>query len=798
MTIALACSLMTLAAAGQNARKYIVHTSKNVLGCTSDHRAVLVGAVTSSARPFRLAKQSDGSTLIALDGKPTLYLSLGTNDNWSTFFLTDSTDSRARYTLETQGSYTLLRNKKTGRYLGTDSNNTGANVFSDKSGTDIKHKWMLSDAAQVAVSVDTVSYVVSPTSRRQTLEGWGVSLCWWANMCGKWDDSKINELVRWLVSQDGLNMKVFRYNIGGGDDPNWTHCEKHHMGKGKGLRAEMEGFQDKHGGAYHWERDAAQRKIMLKIKEMRPDAVFEAFSNSAPWWMTVSGCVGGNTSGSKDNLKPEYYKDFAHYLVDVCKHYRDEYGIEFKTLEPFNEPLSDYWHSSGSQEGCHFDAKSQANFLKVLEPILRESGLRTVISASDETNTTHSKQAWNTYEQNSVLNLIKQWNTHTYTANNYERAQIGALARAAGKQVWMSESGSGGDGIGGNLAMSQRLMDDMRYLAPSVWCDWQYGEEFGDQWCLVSTSFSDQTYKRVKNYYVRAQVTRYIKPGYSIVSSTCDQSLCAVNPTGDSLVVVMQNNDTKKVHRLSIPGARIKGLCTMYRTSSNESTARLRSYEKLNDSTLQVALPSQSITTLIIPIRPTSEKRPMLADGDTYLIVPQANNQVAAKAQKDKVVLADADANDPDQCWTLKQSNDGKWWLETASGRQADYNSGYYLKPSTTARITYELVPVDGLHYRIKVPGSTKCWDMEQEKTQAGTAIGTWDYGTSAAAHHRQWQLIRIGSNKTMVPDAIKKPGATSSGKNAVYSLQGMRLPDTQRGINIISRPDGHIVKMCK
>lgn len=60
MTIALACSLMTLAAAGQNARKYIVHSSKNVLGCTSDHRAVLVGAVTSSARPFRLARYGAG------------------------------------------------------------------------------------------------------------------------------------------------------------------------------------------------------------------------------------------------------------------------------------------------------------------------------------------------------------------------------------------------------------------------------------------------------------------------------------------------------------------------------------------------------------------------------------------------------------------------------------------------------------------------------------------------------------------------------------------------------------------
>lgn len=160
--------------------------------------------------------------------------------------------------------------------------------------------------------------------------------------------------------------------------------------------------------------------------------------------------------------------------------------------------------------------------------------------------------------------------------------------------------------------------------------------------------------------------------------------------------------------------------------------------------------------------------------------------------------LADADANAPDQCWTLKQSNDGKWWLETASGRQADYNSGYYLKPSTTARIAYELVPVDGLHYRIKVPGSTKCWDMEQEKTQAGTAIGTWDCGTSAAAHHRQWQLIRVGVNVPSLPDAIETPKATTTAASSIYSLQGIRLPRTQRGINIIRREDGRMVKVCK
>ena len=136
---------------------------------------------------------------------------------------------------------------------------------------------------------------------RQHFDGWGVSLCWWAGQCGKWSDDKIDEIITWLVSPTGLNYSHFRYNIGGGDDPENRHCDPHHMGRGKGLRAEMEGFKDFSGDEYHWDRDAAQRKIMLKIKEKRPDVVFEAFSNSCPYYMTYSGCVSGNVDGGNQS-----------------------------------------------------------------------------------------------------------------------------------------------------------------------------------------------------------------------------------------------------------------------------------------------------------------------------------------------------------------------------------------------------------------------------------------------------------------------------------------------------------------
>lgn len=460
--------------------------------------------------------------------------------------------------------------------------------------------------ATIAKAASTISYTVDMQQVRQHFDGWGVSLCWWAGQCGKWEDEKIDEIISWLVSPDGLNYSHFRYNIGGGDDPENRNCTLHHMGKGKGLRAEMEGFKDFSGDEYHWERDAAQRKIMLKIKEKRPDAVFEAFSNSCPYYMTYSGCVGGNADGGKDNLKPEYYEEFAHYLVDVCKHYKEEYGIEFKTLEPFNESATNYWYQGGSQEGCHFDYQSQIAFLRILAPILQQSGLNTIISASDETSVNHSVQAFEAYRDAGVLPLIGQWNTHTYEADNNLRARLAQLAHQAGKPLWMSETGSGGRGLRGNLRLAHRLFDDMRHLQPEAWLDWQYMEENGDQWCTIRGSFNSQTYTKVKNYYVRQQCSRFIKHGYDIVTSECPQSLAAVSAGRDTLVLVLLNEGENTIHSICLNNSKfkkpVKGI-SAYRTSASENLTAIKEGFNIKGNTLSIDLPKQSITTLVIPLR---------------------------------------------------------------------------------------------------------------------------------------------------------------------------------------------------
>ncbi|MBQ9170090.1 MAG: glycoside hydrolase [Bacteroidaceae bacterium] len=448
-------------------------------------------------------------------------------------------------------------------------------------------------------SARAASYSIDTNQVRQHWDGWGVSLCWWAGQCGKWDEKKVDEIIDWLVSPDGLNYSHFRYNIGGGDDPENRHCDPHHMGKGKGLRAEMEGFKFFSGDLYHWERDSAQRKILLKIKEKRPDAVFEAFSNSCPYYMTYSGCVGGNADGGKDNLKPEYYEEFAHYLVDVCKHYKEAYGIEFKTLEPFNESLTSYWYRNGSQEGCHFDVQSQIAFLRVLAPILQESGLSTVISASDETSLAHSIQAIEDYREAGVLPLVGQWNTHTYEGTNAERIRLAGLVKAAGKPFWMSETGSGGKGIEGNLRLAQRLFDDIRLLEPEAWFDWQYMEERSDQWCTINGSFQGQVCRKVKNYYVRQQCSRFIRRGYDILQTDCPQTLAAVSPDRRTLVLVLLNEGVQTVHDISIPGIR---KVSVWRTSASEDMAKVKDCCSIAADRLSITLPEKSITTAVVKL----------------------------------------------------------------------------------------------------------------------------------------------------------------------------------------------------
>ncbi|MDZ7548860.1 glycoside hydrolase, partial [Clostridium perfringens] len=84
---------------------------------------------------------------------------------------------------------------------------------------------------------------IDPKINYQTIEGWGTSLAWWANVLGNWkDQSKIDEVTKKLFSQsEGLGLNAVRYNIGAGGTLTPS------LGKQPRIGASIESYQPSAG-----------------------------------------------------------------------------------------------------------------------------------------------------------------------------------------------------------------------------------------------------------------------------------------------------------------------------------------------------------------------------------------------------------------------------------------------------------------------------------------------------------------------------------------------------------------------
>lgn len=654
--------------------------------------------------------------------------------------------------------------------------------------------------ACIAKAAD-VNVRINPADRQQTIEGWGVSLCWWANMCGKWSEDKVNTLVYFMTSPDKLNWNLFRYNIGGGDDPSHIDGNNGHMCKGKGKRAEMEGFKASAEADYDWSADSAQRRVMLKIKAQRSDAQFEAFSNSPPYWMTYSGCSAGNFNGNDDNLKPENYGLFCDYLVDVCKHYKDRYGLEFKTLAPFNEPVTNYWYYLGSQEGCHFSASSQIKLLRILHPKLEASGLNTVISASDETSVGTSHSVLSEYiKAGDVLSKLGQWNTHTYSATPKNRGDLADLVSSTKLPFWMSESGSGGEGLAGNLSMAQRMFNDLNIMQPQAWIDWQFVEEWNDQWCLIKADFSTEWYEIVKNFYVRMQVTRFIKQGYTLLSSPDERMLAALSPEGNELVVVALNNTNENI-RFVVDLSLFESTgrtATRYATDATNECQKL-SPTYLNDKRLICALPKRSILTYIVPVT-AGEGHTGIDTLRNYLLVPRIGSTVA-RADGNGVKLAEMEVNDTLQQWRISRLPNGYYQFyvkqhgeEYAMTDNGSYELAVERRNTQLIKQQFSIDSISGGSVVIYSRSTGKSLDLNGEKTTAGNPVGLWAYADNYTNSHRQWRLLTVPFSPDplpvgLIPVASQSLCSTFTEKGRLHLL----CPDGSKHIQIYP-PSGNPV----
>lgn len=210
-----------------------------------------------------------------------------------------------------------------------------------------------------------MKFDINEKRKYQTVEGFGASGAWWAQIVGNWthEDPVSGKPVRDRISEllfsktEGIGLNIYRYNIGGGSK---------HSGRGtfsQPARA-TECFETA-SGEYDWSRDSASVYMLRRAVDDGADNVI-FFVNSPIERLTNNHKTQLNKNQIfRENIKPKNYPAFAKYCADVAEHFIGE-GIPIKYISPVNEPL---WIWNGGQEGCHY---SPASCRRVFRAFVKE------------------------------------------------------------------------------------------------------------------------------------------------------------------------------------------------------------------------------------------------------------------------------------------------------------------------------------------------------------------------------------------------------------------------------------------
>ncbi|GAM24747.1 hypothetical protein SAMD00019534_079220 [Acytostelium subglobosum LB1] len=466
--------------------------------------------------------------------------------------------------------------------------------------------------ANTEVAAATTTYF-NPAINWGVWEGWGTSLAWWAQTYG---DNTVLADVFFTTSnvtyQDtelpGLGLNIVRYNAGAST---WVEAFGHKMVVSPNIHRsrQVEGYwlnwnsSDPQSDSWNWNADPLQRNMMAMARD-RGAQYFELFSNSPIWWMTYNHNPSGADLPADNNLQTWNYQNHTVYMATIAQYAQQHWGINFTSVDPFNEPSGDWWLAAGTQEGCHFDVKAQKDVIPYMRAEIDSRGLtNTMFAASDENNYQRALDTWNSFDA-ATKKAVDKVNVHGYELSKGPRAELYQAVNSQGKVLWNSEYGEG-DITG--LSLATNLLLDLSELHPTAWVYWQLLDISG--WGLIEADEDTNTTGPVATkYYALAQFSRHIRHGMTIIGSSDSTSVAAYDASASKLVVVAVNTAstaqtiTFDLSKFTTVNGGVGGLVGRWATDTN-GKGDLYTYHEdtyVQDKTFSVTFDAGSIQTFEI------------------------------------------------------------------------------------------------------------------------------------------------------------------------------------------------------
>ncbi|MFD3475851.1 RICIN domain-containing protein [Streptomyces sp. NPDC058695] len=653
----------------------------------------------------------------------------------------------------------------------------------------------LSAAPLVAAAAGaTVTVTPDPSYQQERFEGWGTSLVWFANATGHYPDEIRERIADLVFGRDGLALNIARYNIGGGnapDVPDYLRAGGAVEGWWKApegtTRTDTDWWDPDNEDHWNGDADATQRWWVDRIK--KDITHWETFSNSPPYFMTVSGYVSGGFDASRDQLKEASVDDFATYLAGATRRLEKAHGIKVKTVDPCNEPNTSYWGTKlgadgnptdGRQEGCHIGPALQQKIVPALHTALKKARTTAVVSAMDETNPTTFATNWTSYPAD-VKSHVAQMNVHTYGTGG--RTSVRDLAKADGKTLWMSEvEGDWGDGqsftdMRPGLGLAQHIVDDLRELEPSAWVFWQPVEDWdnmkpggesakGGNWGEIQVSFSagpDDTLETCPvhtntKFDTARNFTHYIRPGDRLIKTDDTSSTAAVTRGGNGAAVVHVNSTTSsRTVTLDLSkfatvrqGATVTPVVTSTAGKLAEQTP-----VTVTGRTASFTVPAQSVTTFVIKgVSGVTKDAATLRKGRTYELTGVQSGKDLTVADGGSTLVIESETGKAGQRWRLAQiSGEGPTnrrrhvFTSATDGRRLAVRDGApVVEPDTDERdvaAQWILSTTGDGTYTLVNAGTGRLLEVGGQATHEGAPVGTWQPNSGS---NQRWKVTDVTS----------------------------------------------------
>ncbi len=420
-----------------------------------------------------------------------------------------------------------------------------------------------------AYAASTTEIVIDWNDIKQEMDGFGVTQ---EEECTYVMQEPVrSEIMDLLYSKEnGIGLSIVRTEIGCGESKPTIEPEK---------------------GVWNYEGDPRELWYFNEATQRGVDKIYGTVWTPPKWMKTNNSWYNGGF------LKSECYQDYADYLAQYVKIYKNYHNVDIFGVSIANEP-----EYPAKWKSCLWTAETYRNFIvNYLAPTFEREGITANIMAGESGIWSESvvKSTLNDPVGAQVLDIV--------TGHQYQGPVLDfPTARAKGKKVWMSELSETTSPFSVSIAdavkWAKKVHSFMTVPDASAFLYWRGAHTTDSNQTLIRLD-GPSSYTTSKRLFAIGNYSKFVRPGYVRIDATdkpkSDVYVTAYkNPaTGDFSVVLINDSDSNNYTfdiRLQNFTA---GVLSATVTDVNNNLKPSDQTPKVNDK-FTITLGSKSVVTL--------------------------------------------------------------------------------------------------------------------------------------------------------------------------------------------------------